>query len=247
MSPCIVQNFMYAKYKKKPDFVTTGESIGFVMEAERGKRHYHTGDLLKFSITLFGDTIVYFNPLIQGIHMLGQVGLGERQVKYQIQTIKNRIGESLLEGGNIYCEKYQIELLQDYVEMRKKQLINPHKIIFQKPLTIKYRGEFIHKFDIKAIMNGVTRRIYMLNCYEGNDTEETKFYENLPQIVKQHVEDKQIEQHSFRKKQDMKMKGIIGTVEVDEIREEILDYLLAGEILHIGKNTRFGFGKYRIS
>lgn len=245
-SACIVQNFMYAKYQKKPDFVTTGESIGFVIEAEHGKKWYEAGESFRFSLTLFGNTIVYLNPLVQAIYMLGQVGLGEKKAKFQIAAIENRKGEPILYHGAIYYKNYQIETLSDYIQERKETLTNPTTIRFSKPLTIKYRGEFIQQFDIRAIINGATRRIYMLDCYEGIDTEEAKFYEDLPQIKKQSVQQKKVMRHSSRRQQSMEMKGITGKIELDGIREEILDYLLAGEITHIGKNTRFGFGKYEL-
>ena len=47
-------------------------------------------------------------------------------------------------------------------------------------------------------------------------------------------------------KSDIYLRGISGKVVLSEMSEECLDYLLAGELLNIGKNTSFGFGKYRI-
>ena len=44
----------------------------------------------------------------------------------------------------------------------------------------------------------------------------------------------------------MYLKGIKGKIEVEEIGEEILPLYLAGELIHIGKNTSFGFGRYTL-
>lgn len=44
----------------------------------------------------------------------------------------------------------------------------------------------------------------------------------------------------------MTLQGIVGNVTFDRIQEPCLDYLIAGEVTHIGKNTSFGFGKYII-
>lgn len=44
----------------------------------------------------------------------------------------------------------------------------------------------------------------------------------------------------------MKLRGIKGKVKFDELSDELLLLFAAGEKLHIGKNTSFGFGKYII-
>lgn len=86
----------------------------------------------------------------------------------------------------------------------------------------------------------------MLECFEGNETEEEKFYENLPVILEQNVKMCEMYKYSSRTKQHMPLKGIFGEIRLDHLEGELLDYLLAGEITHIGKNTRFGFGKYEV-
>lgn len=243
---CIVQNFMYAKYKRKPDFVTTGESMGYVLSAGGRKTDYKRGERITFSLTLFGNVIVYLNPLIQAVHLLGQCGLGEERARYQIEEIQNRKGRAILENGSIYYKNYLIETLADYIEERKRQLTKPNRIVFYSPLTIKYKGEFIQEFDIRAILGSVTRRIYMLECFEGNEIEEKRFYENVPELTKQKKVFFETSRYSSRTKQHMPLKGICGEVELEPLEGEVLDYLLAGEITHIGKNTRFGFGKYKV-
>lgn len=247
---CLVQNFMYAKYKKKPDFVTTGESMGYVLSAEEKKIHYKRGDYLYFSLTLFGDVIAYLNPIIQTIYLLGQYGIGESRARYQIEKIQNRCGGAILKDGSIYYKNCLIEILADYIKERKQQLKESHlegdyRISFSSPLSIKYRGEFIQKFDIQAILNGITRRIYMLECFEGRECIEKKFLEN-PIIVDQTIKVFDSHRYSSRTKQYMPFKGISGEMILTQIEEELFDYLFAGEITHIGKNTRFGFGKYKV-
>lgn len=243
---CIAQNFMYSKYQIKPDFVTTGESLGFVLEADQGRRSYRRGDIVSFQLTLFGDTIAYLNPVIQAIHALGQSGLGEKKAHFVIQAIQNRRGDDILQNGSIFYKNYLIETISDYISERRQQLEHPNQIIFTRPLCLKYNGEFIQEFHMQAVINGVTRRIYMLNCLEGQDIPERKFSDELPEIVEQNVQYEEVKRYSSRKQQPIILKGISGSILVDHIHDELLDYLIAGEITHIGKNTRFGFGIYKI-
>ena len=51
---------------------------------------------------------------------------------------------------------------------------------------------------------------------------------------------------NHRKQEKMLLRGIKGFIETEPIKEELLQLLLAGELLHIGKNTSFGFGQYKI-
>ncbi|MDE7312892.1 MAG: CRISPR system precrRNA processing endoribonuclease RAMP protein Cas6 [Eubacterium sp.] len=44
----------------------------------------------------------------------------------------------------------------------------------------------------------------------------------------------------------MHLYGITGFIQLKELYPETLPVLLAGELIHIGKNTSFGFGRYRI-
>ncbi len=40
------------------------------------------------------------------------------------------------------------------------------------------------------------------------------------------------------------LSGIKGTMDLENIEDDLYALLLAGEITHIGKNTKFGFGRY---
>lgn len=67
-----------------------------------------------------------------------------------------------------------------------------------------------------------------------------------PKILSQTIKKECYKRYSSTHKSDIYLRGISGKVVLSEMSEECLDYLLAGELLHIGKNTSFGFGKYRI-
>lgn len=43
-----------------------------------------------------------------------------------------------------------------------------------------------------------------------------------------------------------RIKGIAGKAVLEDVSEKFLPYLFAAELLHIGKNTSMGFGKYTV-
>ena len=86
-SECIIQHTLYSKFEKKPSFVTTGESIGYVIECEDYRNKFTAGDTLKFQLLLLGKTVVYFNLFLQAIHTLGMNGLGTNAGHFHILHI----------------------------------------------------------------------------------------------------------------------------------------------------------------
>ncbi len=245
---CIVQRTMYSQFDKKPDFITTGDSIGYVIECENYKEVFEAGDTLDFNLILFGKTIVYFNQYLQALFALGQNGIGKEAAKFVIIQVKNTKGQPILENSNVYMKYYQVETLQSYVDYKMRQIEQnnyPNKIIFLTPLTQKYQGEFLEKFQMEAITKSIQRRLYMLNCFEGNDIQEFYMEElKIPIITEQSVREIKVKRYSSRQDAKMFLKGIKGEILLQELPEELLELYLAGELVHIGKNTSFGFGRY---
>lgn len=247
-SECVVRRTMYSKFEIKPDFVTTGESIGYVLECEDRRTRFFEGDSLEFKLILFGKTIAYLNQFLQAFAMLGMYGLGREESRFQITMVKNTWREVLFDGNRIYMEQYRIGSICDYVDYRIQN--HPEKwknhMVFSTPLTLKYHNEFIQKFQMEPIINAVKRRIYMLNCFEGKENGRICQEFVAPEIVSQNCKLKQVDRYSARQGGKMTLKGIKGQLQLENIEEDLLVLFLAGELIHIGKNTSFGFGKYHI-
>ena len=248
---CIVQRTMYSQFEYKPDFITTGDSIGYVVECEDYKETFKASDTLEFNLILFGKTMVYFNQYLQALYALGQNGIGRGHAKFLILQVKNTRGQAILKDSNIYMEYYQVETLQGYVDDRKREIGlhgYPNKMVFCTPLTQKFQGEFLKEFCMEAISKSIQRRLYMLNCFENNDIQEF-YYEELtiPTIVQLSVREVKVKRYSSRQESKMYLKGIKGEILLEKLPEELLELYLAGELIHIGKNTSFGFGRYVMS
>ncbi len=249
-SECMVQRTMYSKFENKPAFITSGDSAGYVIECEDYHEEYEAGSTMQFNLILFGKTIVYFNSYLQAIAALGQNGIGKYKTRFWISRITNTIGEDILSGSDINMAFYKVQTIDDYVEYRKAMLMKNgmrNRVEVKTPLTIKYQGDFIKEFDMHAIVRAVQRRILILDCFENIEGDELyrKEYQ-IPDIIKQRIVPRSVRRFSNRQEQGMWLHGIEGILHTSEIQEELLELLLAGEILHIGKNTSFGFGRYRL-
>lgn len=251
LSECIVQRIMYSKFDNKPDFVTTGESIGYTVTCRDYCDYVRAGDIISFELVLFGKNIVYLNQYLQAIYALGQNGLGSAHALFQVHSVMNLKGEPLLENGNIYMGRYLRETVGEYVDYRLRQL-KPEKngtymIRLLTPLTVKHQGEFIAELQAEALVQAVRRRIFMLDCFENIDGEELYHEEiPMPEITEQSTYLYDVHRMSFRKNRKITLKGLRGTAMISKVCDELFALLLAGELVHIGKNTSFGFGKYKI-
>lgn len=250
-SACIVQRIMYSRFVKNPEFVTTGGSVGYVLECEDQRNHFRSGESLDFNLILFGNTIVYFSQIVQAFHEMGiRIGIGKYHARFRLTGIRNTEGCPILEGHSLNMDKFVVHVLYDYIIFRKihSDLSGRKKmILFDTPLTLKYQNEFLQEFKLDAIINAVRRRIYMLDCFEGIESD---IYNGRSvvssKILHQEHQFVTVCRYSSRKNRKMLLKGITGCALLTELSSEDICLLLAGELVHIGKNTSFGFGRYHI-
>ncbi|MDE6435261.1 MAG: CRISPR system precrRNA processing endoribonuclease RAMP protein Cas6 [Lachnospiraceae bacterium] len=246
-SECIVRRTMYSKFEEKPGYVTNGESIGYVLECENYKTYFSQGETLAFNLILFGKTIVYFNQYLQALYTLGMCGIGVNHAKFIIESIKNTCFQDILDGNDIFMKNYQVQTISHYVTHRMKKMTGTEKtLVFQTPATLKYQGKFLQEFCMDAILSAVKRRIHMLDYFEGIHND---FYHDyqvpVPEEISQQQHHVKVRRYSSRQGA-MFLHGITGLVQLKELFPNTLPLLLAGELIHIGKNTSFGFGRYQI-
>lgn len=244
---CMVRRAMYSQFEEKPVFVTTGESAGYVFECENYQEEFWMGDILEFQLLLFGKTIVYFSQFVQALYQLGNTGIGREHSRFEIAYIRNTLGEDILKGQNICMDQCRVQTLWDYVTYRLGQ--NPGRecrIRFKTPVTLKYQGEFQRHLSMEAFLPAAFRRIYIMDCFEGLGCEQMGWEEEYPEVVWETSKLITVRRYSSTQDQMMPLRGIKGEMQLFSLSQELLPVLLAGEVLHVGKNTSFGFGRYRI-
>ena len=244
---CIVQRIMYSKYEIRPEFLTAGESIGYVLECEDYRENFYAGETLEFRMILFGKTLVYFNQFMRAFTMLGISGMGKEQAKFRICSVRNQWKKVIFDGKRLCLDNYCIQTVRDYVEYRMMQISKrelENKVIFRTPTTVKYQNEYMQEFQIVPLTEALKRRIYMFDCFEGMECDLRKFQPVLPELMEQGSRFTLVKRYSNRKKVRMELKGIRGYMITGQMEDNFLRLLLAGELIHVGKHTSFGFGKY---
>lgn len=251
---CIVQRIMYAEMKRRPSFMTGKDSEGYVLECGDYGTFYQEGGLLKFNLLLFGGCIAYFSQILQSFCLLGTAGLGKEHIPFRVRYVKNTVGDILYDGDEdlLDKERYQVLHVADYVEyrLRNQNVSDVALLRFHSPVSLKYRGQFQNKFNLEAIMAAIERRIFIMNCFEGTFRDETNqrisTEGHIPCLIEESVRFEKKPRYSGAQDKKTCFYGITGTCRISDIDKHALILLLAGELLHIGKNTSFGFGRYTL-
>ena len=245
---CIVRSAFYTRMKRKPDFMQGDDSIGYLIECDDSRTEFYAGDHMVFYLVLFGNNLVYFAQYLQAFYQLGNAGVGRYHSRFFIQSVENQFGHSLLEHDNIRMDYYTPELLSAYVIRREKMFSAENHQVglrFITPFTVKYQGKYIHTFIVEAIIQSCLRKVMMLDYFTDQylDMPELCGY---PSINIQKCFESKIPRYSSTHGEKVMLHGIKGEFYFESFPREILPYLIAGERIHIGKNTSFDFGRYQL-
>lgn len=245
---CIVRKTMYTQMKKKPEFMQGKDSVGYLLECVNYRTEIYAGESIVFYLTLFGKNIVYFSQYLQAFYRLGVSGIGKYAAKFYIAEITNQNGKVILNENQVNMKNYQINTVYEYAKKRYKFLKESgcrNELFFLTPLCLKYKGQYIQEFSSEAIMSALFRRIMMLDYFVENYLEMPEIT-TYPAVIKQESYLHSVNRFSSTQNSKVTLRGVKGTVQLSKIPEEYLLYLLSGEVLHIGKNTSFGFGGYTV-
>ena len=229
--------------------MTGKESVGYLIECSDRSEFFEKGSRLVFHLILFGESIVYFNLYLQAFCQLGMIGIGKNKSRFQIMEVRNTEGEKIVAGNKVDMRNYKICMLNNYIAKRKEELgfsEGRYTLIFTTPLSMRYQKKYMDQFYPEALLQGAARRIQMLNYFIGREAKLPEFTQ-YPVIRSQSIKKESMKRYSSTHDARSQLWGISGRIELRDVPEECVEYLIAGEITHIGKNTSFGFGKYYLS
>ena len=243
---CIVRRTVYTQMEKKPDFMQGNDSVGYLIECENYQEEFAAGEGMYFYLILFGKNLVYFSQYLQAFYQLGNWGIGKYNSRFMIQDIYTSRNLPLVMGNEVKMDNYQYETIAQYVGRRMKQIEKygcKDKVKFLTPFSVKYHGEYIQQFQTEAIFQSIFRRLTMLNYFVGH-YEEVPVMKEYPEIISQNCWKTSVGRYSSTHNSKIILTGLKGELQFESVPEEYYPYLLAGELIHIGKNSSFGFGKY---
>ncbi len=225
------------------------------------RRGYTPEDEITFGLTLLGRAIDYLPYFIYTFDELGKTGIGKGRGKYKLQTVTNFGAEvdSEDESRLIYSSSTKIlkPIKPSFLSFPSQQKENnTSKLLtlnFLTPARIIYNKHLTLDLEFHILIRNFLRRLSLLYYFHcGGDPSGWDFKGIIEKAQDVKVKKRNLkwydwERYSARQETKMKMGGCVGKITFEGDIEPFIDLIRAGEVLHVGKGTGFGLGRYEIT
>lgn len=215
-------------------------------------RVYKSGEKASFNLVLLGRAIDYLPYFIFTFDELGRSGIGKGRGRY-------RLLEVTADSKTVYSSDDKTIRNSDSDDLNIPEDFDsgsgPERLItlrFLTPARIQYRRDLVVDLEFHILIRSLLRRLCLLNYFHCEKRELTWNHKRLiNKAEKVTIEDRSLKwwdwkRYSARQGVRMKMGGLVGSITYRGNLEPFLSVLKAGEVLHVGKGTSFGLGKYEI-
>jgi hypothetical protein len=223
------------------------------------KQFYHPGDRLAFSVILIGPGIDLAGIFLEAIEVMGENGLGKK---------KNSRGRmciiSVMNSKKQTIEDFRTPLTR--LIKRSLPLYLGDSMFIPNGPTTDFSLTFLtparfcvdkrpippREFDFSVFFRHLIRRLSLIGYFHGDGAEwdwnaqEIIERANPVRIIKNDLGWFDWERFSSPQDKRMALGGLVGNIVFSGNSAPFLPLLRAGEVLHVGKNTTFGLGKYCI-
>ncbi len=228
----------------------------FVIEPPMDGRHvYGPGEVIVFGLVLLGYVVDYLPYFIYSFEELGRrFGLGRTRGRFRLNEVHSislsgsrciySQDDSLLDGdGHIGMDTIRGSLEGLPSDSLTLNFITPTRIMSQ--------GKFLvgSRFQFEPFMRAVFRRSSTLASLFSSSEWELDYSSLLERAMEVNADApdhtvERWERYSARQDVGVTMFGFTGQVRLGGNLKEFLPFIKLGELIHVGKGTTFGMGKY---
>lgn len=224
------------------------------------KRGYTPKDELEFGLTLIGRAVDYLPYFVYAFDELGKIGIGKGKGKYELKTVW-MYSDASVHGDKNVIYASDTKTLQSFAPLKLSVSFDTElrthnsKLLtlnFLTPTRIIYNGHLALDIEFHMLIRQLLRRISLLSYFHCNGgSPNIDFNGIIEKATGIAVKERKLrwhdwERYSARQGTRMKMGGFAGEITFEGNIEPFLPLIRAGEILHVGKATAFGLGKYEM-
>ena len=124
-------------------------------------------------------------------------------------------------------------------------------LLFLTPTRLKFQGELTSNLKFHVLLRNLLRRISLLSYFHCGEELKADFRGLISEAEKVQTKESRLrwhdwERYSTRQEEKMKLGGFMGRIDFSGDLAPFWLYLSLGEIVHVGKGSSFGLGKYEI-
>lgn len=222
----------------------------FVIEPpEERQRIYEPAEKLGFGLILIGRAVDYLPYFIYTFDELGKTGLGKGRGKYRLLSVKDHEKPIYsYEDKTIRTALVSEQILPDAFSFGSR--LEEVSLSFLTPARIVYQRELVSELDFHILLRSLLRRLCLLHYFHCESREPLWDHKLLISKTEEVITGESSlqwhdwERYSARQGVRMKLGGVVGDITYKDVPDAFMPILRAGEILHVGKGTSFGLGKY---
>lgn len=226
----------------------------FVIEPPEGNlKTCPPGERLNFTLTLVGRAVEYIPYFIYTFDELGSTGIGKGRGRYKLLEVKKaHTGELVYSLKDRTLRQTDSDCLELPEDFKPSGIMDGLSMRFITPLRVKYNRDLVVTPEFHILIRALLRRLGLLYYFHcGNQKpswKHRKIISYAETIIIQSSSLRWIDWERYSSRQDTRMKlgGLVGEITYYGDIKPFLPIIKAGEILHVGKNTSFGLGRYEI-
>ncbi|MEW6586642.1 MAG: CRISPR system precrRNA processing endoribonuclease RAMP protein Cas6 [Nitrospirota bacterium] len=224
----------------------------FVIEPPMEKRRgYKPGDEISFGLTLIGRAIDYLPYFIYTFDELGKIGIGKGKAKYELRDVSCD-GKKIYDSKSKTLKSFEPSSLSLNHSMSLRGEAEAISLSFLTPTRILYDGHLTLDLEFHMLIRNLLRRLSLLYYFHCNGDPSGWDFKGIIEkakdvkVKKSDLRWYDWERYSGRQETRIKMGGFVGDIAFEGEISPFMSLIRAGEVLHVGKGTAFGLGKYSI-
>jgi hypothetical protein len=222
-----------------------------------GETEFRAGDDLFFELVLIGKGIEYLPYFVLAFRELGRQGLGYGRGHFLLKQIWaiDPLGpwQTLVyDGATDSLRNAAMTAQMGDIERLAGSLADQDLIVqFLTPTVLKHNDAITREPDFHILIRSLLRRIsslYYFHCGERWEADYRNLIEQAQMVetVEATVRWQDWERYSTRQHQRIEMGGLVGCAHYSGPITDFRSILVLGSIVHVGKASVFGSGKYLI-
>lgn len=244
----------------------------FVIEPPSGRKSvFKPGEELVFGLTLVGRAVDYMPYFIYTFDELGKAGLGADRGKYELKTVRSKAQTVKSEESGVGSEKQGHDEGRVIYSSETKMLTEfdtsvldlpegplqatdaaPERLTlnFLTPTRIAYDGRLGLGLEFHIFIRNLLRRLSLLSYFHGNGKTLDLDFKGIIEMAKGiRAVDRGLRwynwaRYSGRQERRINMGGFVGKITFEGPLGPFMPFVKAGEVVHVGKGTVFGLGRY---
>jgi hypothetical protein len=225
--------------------------VPYIIEAPlRQGRSYLEGEELSFDMVLMGDALTHLAVIILAWRRAFLRGIGNGDGTASIV----KVSHCGLTEATIYSEDAPL-IVPHITQVIPPRFTQPEDVHlhFLTPLRLQQQGKVVSPRDMTAsiFLRQLIRRVTMQIQLQQPDAFSIEKIRELNALADQVQDERRLQwqdwsRFSSRQNQKMTLGGLTGHMLLKNVPVELLPLINIGQYLHLGKETSFGLGGYKI-